>query len=171
MRGLRRLSPAELREIEPNVAGVAAIQVPEEGIVDYLAVCAALRREIEAAGGVVRTSSPVTRIDEHAAGWIVGTPVAAHECDYLVNCAGLFSDRVAELAGVPRTVRIVPFRGEYFLLRPAAQALVRHLVYPVPDARFPFLGVHFTRMIHGGVEAGPNAVLALAREGYSWRDM
>lgn len=171
LRGLRRLAPAELREIEPHVAGVAAIQVPEEGIVDYPAVCAALQREIEAAGGTVRTASPVTRIDEHASGWIVGTPVAAHECDYLVNCAGLFSDRVAELAGIPRTVRIVPFRGEYFLLRPAAQALVRNLVYPVPDARFPFLGVHFTRMIHGGVEAGPNAVLALAREGYSWRDV
>ena len=171
LRGLRRLTREALREIEPQVAGVAAIQVPEEGIVDYLGVCAALQREIEAAGGMVRTSNPVTWIDERPASWIVGTQTGVYECDYLINCAGLFSDRVAELAGIPRTVRIVPFRGEYFLLRPSAQALVRHLVYPVPDARFPFLGVHFTRMIHGGVEAGPNAVLALAREGYSWRDV
>ena len=170
LRDLRRLTPAQLREIEPNVTGLAAIHVPEEGIVDYLAVCAALRRTIEAAGGVVRTSSRVTRIDEIVTGWVVATKAGEHECDYLINCAGLFSDRVAELAGIRRTVRIVPFRGEYFLVRPAAQSLVRHLVYPVPDARFPFLGVHFTRMIHGGVEAGPNAVLALAREGYSWRD-
>jgi L-2-hydroxyglutarate oxidase len=170
LRDLRRLTPAELAEIEPNVAGLAAIRVPEEGIVDYPAVCAALHRSIEAAGGVVRTSSRVSRIDETATGWVVGTGTGDHECDYLVNCAGLFSDRVAELAGIRRQVRIVPFRGEYYLLRPEARSLVRHLVYPVPDARFPFLGVHFTRMIHGGVEAGPNAVLALAREGYSWRD-
>ncbi|SDS49470.1 L-2-hydroxyglutarate oxidase [Opitutus sp. GAS368] len=170
LRGLRRLTPGELREVEPNVAGVAAIHVPEEGIVDYQAVCAALRLVIESAGGTVGTGSRVNRIGETTTGWVVGTGTGIHECDYLINCAGLFSDRVAELAGIRRTVRIVPFRGEYFLLRPAAQSLVRHLVYPVPDSRFPFLGVHFTRMIHGGVEAGPNAVLALAREGYSWRD-
>lgn len=170
LRDLRRLAPAELAEIEPNVAGLAAIRVPEEGIVDYPAVCAALHRTIEAAGGTVRTSSRVSRIDETATGWVVATGTGEYACDYLVNCAGLFSDRVAELAGIRRQVRIVPFRGEYFLLRPEARSLVRHLVYPVPDARFPFLGVHFTRMIHGGVEAGPNAVLALAREGYSWRD-
>jgi L-2-hydroxyglutarate oxidase len=170
LRGLRRLGPEELREIEPHVAGVAAIHVPEEGIVDYLAVCAVLQRAIEGASGLVRTSSRVTRIEERTAGWRVGTESGAHECDYLINCAGLFPDRIAELAGIRRTVRIVPFPGEYFMLRPSAQSLVRHLVYPVPDARFPFLGVHFTRMIHGGVEAGPNAVLALSREGYSWRD-
>lgn len=170
LRDLRRLTPPQLAEIEPNVAGLAAIRVPEEGIVDYPAVCAALHRTIEAAGGEVRTSSRVRRIDETATGWVVGTGTGEYACEYLVNCAGLFSDRVAELAGIRRQVRIVPFRGEYFLLRPEARSLVRHLVYPVPDARFPFLGVHFTRMIHGGVEAGPNAVLALAREGYSWRD-
>ncbi len=170
LRDLRRLTPAELAEIEPNVAGLAAIRVPEEGIVDYSAVCAALLRSIEAAGGTVRTFSRVGRIDETATGWSVVTGTGDYECDYLINFAGLFSDRVAELAGIRRQVRIVPFRGEYYLLRPEARSLVRHLVYPVPDARFPFLGVHFTRMIHGGVEAGPNAVLALAREGYSWRD-
>jgi L-2-hydroxyglutarate oxidase len=119
---------------------------------------------------VVRLNSAVTQIRECADGWVVATPSGEYEGDYLINCAGLFSDRIAELAGIKRKVRIVPFRGEYFLLKPAAQSLVRHLVYPVPDAEFPFLGVHFTRMIHGGVEAGPNAVLALAREGYSWKD-
>ncbi len=170
LRAVRRLTPEALREIEPHVAGVAALHVPEEGIVDYLGVCAALQTEIEQGGGVVRLNSAVTQIRECADGWVVATPSGEYEGDYLINCAGLFSDRIAELAGIQRTVRIVPFRGEYFLLKPAAQSLVRHLVYPVPDAEFPFLGVHFTRMIHGGVEAGPNAVLALAREGYSWKD-
>jgi L-2-hydroxyglutarate oxidase len=150
---------------------VAAVQVPEEGIVDYAGVCAALRRELEAAGVDVRTGAKVISIRATADGWAVGTEAGEWEADFLINCAGLFSDRVAELAGIARTVRIVPFRGEYFLLRPEAQRLVRHLIYPVPDARFPFLGVHFTRMIGGGVEAGPNAVLALAREGYSWSDV
>lgn len=171
LRDLRRLAPEELREIEPNVAGVAAIRVPEEGIVDYPAVCVAMQRAIEAAGGIVRTDCGVKAIRETPSGWVVAASGAEYECDYLINCAGLFCDRIAELAGVPRTVRIVPFRGEYYLLRPEATNLVRHLVYPVPDARFPFLGVHFTRMIHGGVEAGPNAVLALAREGYTWGDI
>ena len=170
LRAVRRLTPEALREIEPHVAGVAALHVPEEGIVDYLGVCAALQTEIEQGGGVVRLNSAVRQIRECAEGWVVATPSGEYEGDYLINCAGLFSDRIAELAGIKRTVRIVPFRGEYFLLKPAAQSLVRHLVYPVPDAEFPFLGVHFTRMIHGGVEAGPNAVLALAREGYSWKD-
>ena len=170
LRAVRRLTPEALREIEPHVVGVAALHVPEEGIVDYLGVCAALQTEIQQGGGVVRLNSAVTQIRESAQGWVVATPSGEYEGDYLINCAGLFSDRIAELAGIQRTVRIVPFRGEYFLLKPAAQSLVRHLVYPVPDAEFPFLGVHFTRMIHGGVEAGPNAVLALAREGYSWKD-
>jgi len=171
LRDLRQLTPDTWQEIEPHVAGVAALHVPEEGIVDYRAVCVALRREIEAAGGIVRTGMPVTRIERHGAEWICAGENGEQAADYLVNCAGLFSDRVAELAGVAREVRIVPFRGEYFLIKESARHLVRHLVYPVPDARFPFLGRHFTRMIHGGVEAGPNAVLALAREGYSWRDV
>lgn len=171
LRDLRRLTPEELREIEPNVSGVAAIRVPEEGIVDYPAVCVALQKAIEARGGVIRTGSRVKEIREVESRWVVETTSGDYETDYLINCAGLFSDRVAELAGIERAVRIVPFRGEYYLLRPSAQRLVRHLVYPVPDAQFPFLGVHFTRMIHGGVEAGPNAVLALAREGYTWSDV
>lgn len=170
LRDLRRLGPAELREIEPHAAGVAAIHVPEEGIVDYPAVCAALRGEITLLGGEVITSARVTGIRDIGPGWAIETGRGEWLADYFINCAGLFSDRVAALAGIKRSVRIVPFRGEYFLLAPAARELVRHLIYPVPDAQFPFLGVHFTRMIHGGVEAGPNAVLALAREGYSWRN-
>ncbi|MEO6003694.1 MAG: L-2-hydroxyglutarate oxidase [Opitutus sp.] len=168
LRDLRRLSPEQLKEVEPHVAGKAAIHVPEEGIVDYPAVCAALQREIEGAGGAVKLSSRVTAIREHEREWTIETTSGAYPADYFINCAGLFSDRIAALAGVKREVRIVPFRGEYFLLKPSAQRLVRNLVYPVPNPQFPFLGVHFTRMIHGGVEAGPNAVLALAREGYSW---
>jgi L-2-hydroxyglutarate oxidase len=171
LRDLRWLAPAELREVEPHVTGHAALRVPEEGIVDYPAVCAALQGDMTAAGGVIRTSARVTGIRETAEGWVVETSAGVQTGNYLINCAGLFCDRVAELAGVRRTIRIVPFRGEYFLLRPEAQGLVRHLVYPVPHPQFPFLGAHFTRMIHGGVEAGPNAILALAREGYRWRDI
>lgn len=171
LRDLRRLNPTELREIEPSVAGVAALEVPEEGIVDYPAVSAALGVAIEAGGGVVRLNSRVTGLELHGHEWRCETSEGTVTADYLINCAGLFSDRVAQLAGVDRTVRIVPFRGEYFLLKESAQRLVRNLIYPVPDARFPFLGRHFTRMIGGGVEAGPNAVLALSREGYSWRNI
>jgi L-2-hydroxyglutarate oxidase LhgO len=162
LRDLRWLSPGEMREIEPNVAGVAALHVPEEGIVDYPEVCRALARLIRAAGGEVRTGAPVTRIDRDGDGWRVG----GFRADLLINCAGLYCDRVLEMAGERRTARIIPFRGEYFELSGDAKHLVRHLIYPVPDPKFPFLGVHFTRMIRGGVECGPNAVLATAREGY-----
>ena len=169
LKDLRWLSPEALSELEPNAAGKAAIHVPEEGIVDYSAVCVALEQEIKAAGGTVKTGTRVQAIRRTAAAWVFETSTGECEADYFINCAGLFSDRVAALAGVRRDVRIVPFRGEYFRLRQDAQSLVRNLIYPVPNPLFPFLGVHFTRMIHGGVEAGPNAVLALAREGYSWR--
>jgi len=157
-----------MKEIEPHVRGVAAIHVPEEGIVDYPAVCAALSQQIR---GTVCTSARVLRLQQRSTSWVVETTAGAFECDLLINCAGLHCDRVAELAGLPREVRIVPFRGEYYNLKPERQFLVRNLVYPVPDATFPFLGVHFTRMIHGGIEAGPNAVLAFAREGYRKRDI
>jgi L-2-hydroxyglutarate oxidase len=106
----------------------------------------------------------------NGAGWVAETPAGAFSADYLINCAGLYSDRVAELAGERRDMRILPFRGEYYKIRPERQSLVRHLIYPVPDPSFPFLGVHFTRLIHGGIEAGPNAVLATAREGYRKAD-
>jgi L-2-hydroxyglutarate oxidase len=168
--GLRVLDRAGMLEIEPHAGGVRALRVPEEGIVDYAGVCAALVRKVEAQGGEVRVSSGVTGLRETAGGWLVSTDTSDCEVDFIVNCAGLHCDRVAEMGGVEREMRIVPFRGEYYLIRKERQELVRHLIYPVPDPSFPFLGVHFTRLIHGGVEAGPNAVLAFAREGYTKRD-
>ncbi len=168
--GLRWLNESEMREIEPHVGGVAALQVPQEGIVDYAAVCAALVKEIHAQGGRVATNAGVTSIIAENGGWHLDTPAGDLAVDYVVNCAGLHCDRVSELAGEKREVRIVPFRGEYYQIKPARQHLVRNLIYPVPDPQFPFLGVHFTRMMKGGVEAGPNAVLAFAREGYRKTD-
>lgn len=164
--GLRTLSPAEAREREPHVRCVAALLVPEEGIVDYTAVCSALVDRIVERGGEVRTSTSVETIASDSRGWTVATPHGDLRASFLINCAGLQSDRVARLAGERLDLRIVPFRGTYFKLRPERRSLVNHLVYPVPDPAFPFLGVHFTRTIGGDVEAGPNAVLALAREGY-----
>jgi L-2-hydroxyglutarate oxidase len=171
LRGLRRLSREELLEIEPHAAGLAAIHVPEEGIVDYPQVCRTLMDEIREQGGELVASARVTEIRSEGNGWRVVTTVGEYPCEQLVTCAGLHSDRVAALTGRRRTVRIIPFRGEYYKIRPERQSLVRNLIYPVPDPQFPFLGVHFTRLIHGGVEAGPNAVLALSREGYRKRDI
>jgi (S)-2-hydroxyglutarate dehydrogenase len=164
--GLRRLNASELRAIEPRCAGIAALHVPEEGIIDYPAVCAALVRLIQGRDGRVETGHHVTRLEERGTEWIVEAAGTALTADFVITCAGLHADRVAALAGEPRATRIVPFRGEYYLLGHAAKHLVRNLIYPVPNPAFPFLGVHFTRMIRGGVEAGPNAVLAFAREGY-----
>jgi len=167
LRDLQMLSPGELREIEPHAAGLAAIRVPEEGIVDYPQVCRALVEEIGAQGGEVVLNANVNAIRREGAGWRILSTAGDSLCDRLVTCAGLYSDRVSALTGRKRDVHIVPFRGEYYKIRPERQHLVRNLIYPVPDPKFPFLGVHFTRLIHGGVEAGPNAVLALAREGYT----
>ncbi len=166
LRDLAWLNPDQMREIEPHVAGVAAVRVPEEGIVDYPAVCRMLQKLISAAGGEVLTGTAVTELRRTKGGWAVN----GQEVDFLVNTAGLHCDRVLALAGLKRGARIVPFRGEYYQLSEEGRQLVRNLIYPVPDPRFPFLGVHFTRMIHGGVEAGPNAVLATAREGYRYSD-
>jgi (S)-2-hydroxyglutarate dehydrogenase len=168
--GLRLLRREEMLEIEPHVGGVAALHVPQEGIVDYAAVCAALERKVSARGDKVVTRARVRRLSLRNHSWRVETDAGEFEGDFLVNCAGLFSDRVARSAGVDSAVRIVPFRGEYYAIRPDRRHLVRNLIYPVPDPAFPFLGVHFTRLIHGGIEAGPNAVLALAREGYRKTD-
>jgi L-2-hydroxyglutarate oxidase LhgO len=169
--GLRKLALPEMREIEPHTGGVAAIHVPEEGIADYPAVCNTLVRCLRAVGTKVVTAAAVTGLRRIGAQWIANTPAGDFESDYIVNCAGLQCDRVCSLAGDKPELEIVPFRGEYYRLKPDRQHLVRNLIYPVPDPRFPFLGVHFTRLIHGGIEAGPNAVLAFAREGYKKSDI
>lgn len=171
LQGLRWLGPEQMREIEPHVGGVAALHVPQEGIVDYAKVCATMQRLITEAGHRVVTSARVTALRADGTGWVAETTAGEFKGDFIVNCAGLHCDRVSELAGERREVRIVPFRGEYYQLRKDREFLVRHLIYPVPDPQFPFLGVHYTRMIHGGVEAGPNAVLAFAREGYTKTDL
>lgn len=157
----------ELTETEPHVAGIKAIKVDETGIVDYVGFCKKLQELLEAAGHEIRFNAKVINIIKTSTGVTVGTEDRNGEhLDYLVNCAGLFSDRVAKLAGMHPKIKIVPFRGEYYELTPEAEHLCKHLIYPVPDPAFPFLGVHFTRMVLGGVECGPNAVLAFAREGY-----
>ncbi len=166
LQGLEWLDPAEMREIEPNVTGVAGLRVPQTGIADYPRVCAQLVELIHAQGNRVITRAQVNHLGARGSGWIAETLAGEFEADFLINCAGLHCDRVGELAGAKRDVRIIPFRGEYYRIKKERASLVRNLIYPVPDPRFPFLGVHFTRMIHGGVEAGPNAVLAFAREGY-----
>jgi L-2-hydroxyglutarate oxidase len=145
------------------------MHVPETGIADFTAVSVTLARLLADAGADLRLGTRVTAVGaDGGAGTVVETDRGDLRADVLVNCAGLHADRIARLAGVEPEARIVPFRGEYFELRPAARELVRGLIYPVPDPRFPFLGVHLTRMVDGGVHAGPNAVLALSREGYSW---
>lgn len=168
--GLRWLNREEMKEIEPHVGGVAAVHVPQEGIVDYPSVCQAMLLKIAAQNGKVVTGARVVKLDHQGGRWVAETTAGDFEADFLVNCAGLHSDRVSQLAGEKRSVRIVPFRGEYYKLKPARQHMVRNLIYPVPDPQFPFLGVHFTRLIEGGVEAGPNAVLAFKREGYKKTD-
>lgn len=165
--GLVRLGPHELRDREPHVAGVAGLRVPQTGIVDYVRVAEAYATEIRQGGGELLTGTRLKRVRRLAGELLLETSTGELRCRFLVNCAGLHGDRVARRCGVDPVVRIVPFRGEYYELVPDRRHLVRHLVYPVPDPAFPFLGVHFTRMICGGVEAGPNAVLALKREGYS----
>ncbi len=164
--GLRWLDRDALRAIEPHAAGVAALHVPEEGIVDYAAVCEALRADIAQMGGQIVTGAEVRALRETAGGWTARTAAGEYAGDFLINCAGLQCDRVCRMAGENPADRIVPFRGEYYRLRAQSAHLVRNLIYPVPDPKFPFLGVHFTRLIGGGVEAGPNAVLAFAREAY-----
>jgi L-2-hydroxyglutarate oxidase len=170
--GVRRLRRAEeIREIEPHATGVAALHVPETGIVDYPAVARAYARRVERAGGRVLTGVRLTAVRREGPGLAVETSRGVLACALLVNCAGLQSDRVARLCGAMPDVRIFPFRGEYYDLAPGRRSLVRGLIYPVPDPRFPFLGVHLTRRVDGSIEAGPNAVLALKREGYRWRDV
>lgn len=165
--GLRRLSAEELREHEPHVAGIAGLFVPETGIVDYIGVTQTFARLVAEQGGDVRTTWQAIGCRRETGGLVLETTHGPVHCRHLINCGGLQADRVARMCGVDPGVRIVPFRGEYYQLTPEREHLVRNLIYPVPDPRFPFLGVHFTRMAKGGIEAGPNAVLALARHGYT----
>jgi L-2-hydroxyglutarate oxidase len=165
--GVRRITVDELREREPHAAGVAALLVAETGIVDYAEVVRAYAAELVRRGGEIRTGEHVTGIRRVGERVVAESTAGSVEARVLVGCAGLDSDRVARLAGLEVDVAIIPFRGEYWMLSPERAHLVRNLIYPVPDPAFPFLGVHFTRRIGGGIEAGPNAVLALKREGYA----
>jgi L-2-hydroxyglutarate oxidase len=166
LKGIKRLEPGELKEYEPHVAGIAGLVVPETGIVDYKQVTQTYARLIDQAGGLIQTGARVMGCQQRSDELVLQTSQGDLHCRHLVNCAGLQSDRVARLCGVDPGLKIVPFRGEYYELVPERHHLVKNLIYPVPDPRFPFLGAHFTRMIQGGVEAGPNAVLAFKREGY-----
>jgi L-2-hydroxyglutarate oxidase LhgO len=168
--GVTMIDAARTREIEPHVSAVAGIHSPNTAIVDYSQVTAALGRELVTRGVTIEYSFPVSAITRVRGGEGLAISTQQHTVTArrLVNCAGLYSDVVARLAGAPTEVQIIPFRGEYYFLRPERESLVKGLIYPVPDPEFPFLGVHFTRTIHGEVEAGPNAVLAFAREGYRW---
>ena len=168
---LRRLRPEEIKEHEPEVVGLAGLWIDETGVVDYSRVTEAMARRLVRMGGEVRTGHRVISIERDRNEYVLGTTRGEIRGSRLVNCAGLQSDRIARLAGLKPGVRIVPFRGEYYVLRKERRDLVRGLIYPVPDPALPFLGVHFTRGIDDVVEAGPNAVLALKREGYSWGDV
>ncbi|MFZ2358378.1 MAG: L-2-hydroxyglutarate oxidase [Anaerolineae bacterium] len=165
------ISAARLHELEPHAAGVAAIHVRDTGIVDFKQVCARLAQRLQQQDHAILTGAAVIGIEERPEGVLVRTRSQELLARVVVNCAGLHSDRVAALAGSRPPARIVPFRGEYYALKPESQHLCRALIYPVPDPQFPFLGVHFTRMVDGSVECGPNAVLAFAREGYRRTDL
>lgn len=164
----RLIGVEELRELEPHAAGLQALHVPEAGIIDYGKVCQVLKNEIR---GQIVTGVKVGRILVEGDGLLAETDQGDFRGDHLINCAGLHSDRVCGMAGGVPGVKIVPFKGEYFTLRASGEHLCRNLIYPVPDPEFPFLGVHLTRMISGGVEVGPNAVLALGREAYGKADV
>ena len=168
---VERLAPEQVHEIEPHVRCVAALRVESTGITSYRAVCAKFRELIEASGGETRFGERVLAISEHSGRRIIETTADTYEARIVVNCAGRHSDRVARMTGTTPPARIVPFRGEYFKLVESRRHLVNTLVYPVPNPAFPFLGVHFTRMIDDSVHAGPNAVLAFKREGYRKSDI
>jgi (S)-2-hydroxyglutarate dehydrogenase len=168
--GLQLIGPEQLRELEPHATGLRALVVPSTGITDYAAVCQKYAELICVQGGTILTSTAVTGLRDVGDEVVVETRGASFSTKYLINCAGLFSDRIASMAGGRPDVIIVPFRGEYYDLVPERSSLVRGLIYPVPDPQFPFLGVHFTRRVNGTVDAGPNAVLAFRREGYERTD-
>jgi L-2-hydroxyglutarate oxidase len=163
---ISRISIEELKEIEPHVNGVAALKVPYTGIIDYKQVAEKYGEKINDLGGEILLNSKVIDIIESAATTLVSTQNQTFETSLVINCCGLYSDKIARKTSGDVDLKIIPFRGEYFKLIPEKEYLVKHLIYPVPDPNFPFLGVHFTRMMKGGIEAGPNAVLAFSREGY-----
>jgi (S)-2-hydroxyglutarate dehydrogenase len=169
--GLRVIEKMELREIEPHSVGIRGLLSPHTGIVDYAKVADAYAADIRAAGGEILTGRAVTAIRRRAGRTLVSTNHGDFEASMLVACAGLYADRVAELSGASGSPRIVPFRGDYFILKPERRHLVRGNIYPVPDPKFPFLGVHFTPRMNGDFWLGPNAVLAFSREGYRFRDV
>jgi L-2-hydroxyglutarate oxidase LhgO len=179
VQGLEVIGPERLKEIEPYANGLKALHVPTTGIIDFARVALAFAENIQRRGGEIFTSQQVKNIVPGDGGLIIETSASTVRSKYLINCAGLFSDHLARMMAQHREretvatedIRIVPFRGEYYKIVPERQFLVTGLIYPVPDPRFPFLGVHFTQTIHGEVEAGPNAVLALDREGYRKRDV
>ncbi|MBE0684912.1 MAG: L-2-hydroxyglutarate oxidase [Anaerolineaceae bacterium] len=171
LEGIRRLSPEEIREIEPYVNGIDGLWVPQTGIVDYKDVSKTYAQLILESGGEINTNTRVTGFINNNNLFQLQTTNGEIETKNLINCAGLRSDKIARLCDVEPGLQIIPFRGEYYEVVPEKEYLVKNLIYPVPDVRFPFLGVHFTRMVHGGVEAGPNAVLALKREGYKKSDI
>lgn len=163
---ISKLSIDELKEIEPHVNGIAALNVPYTGIIDYVAVANKYAELIQSLGGEIFLSEKVTGIKQSTDMAVVETEKKSLETKLVINCGGLYSDKLARQTSDEVDLKIIPFRGEYFKLKPEKEYLVKHLIYPVPDPNFPFLGVHFTRMINGGIEAGPNAVLAFRREGY-----
>ena len=168
---VEQLSSEQAREIEPHLQCMAALRVPSTGICDYKSVCEKLAQLIQQRGGEIQLGAGVQTLQKTAGGYAVETAAGTFEANFLVNCAGLHCDRIARMAGARTDVKIVPFRGEYFELKPEKRFLVKHLIYPVPDPAFPFLGVHFTRMIDGNIHCGPNAVLAFQREGYTKFDL
>lgn len=168
---IEKIDKNQLQQIEPYANGMAAIRVPQAGIVEYKQVCQVLAERIQSKGGAIMLGSEVIQIEEKLHQAVVHTKEGSLQANYVINCAGLHSDRIAKAAGYLTDTKIVPFRGEYYELKPQARHYVKHLIYPVPDPAFPFLGVHFTRMIGGGVEAGPNAVLGFKREAYRKTDM
>lgn len=168
---LRMLGAEELREYEPHAAGMAGIHVPQTGIVDFRKVAEKYAALITSKGGEIRLNERVLDVQKNSDHLVVATSKLSYHTRLLINCAGLYSDKIARLTSGNIDVKIVPFRGEYYKLRKEKEYLVRNLIYPVPDPNFPFLGVHFTRMAKGGVEAGPNAVLAFKREGYKKTDV
>jgi (S)-2-hydroxyglutarate dehydrogenase len=165
--GLRMLKREQFREIEPHCDGVSALQVPSTGIVDYVVVSRKYAELIERAGGEIVCRAKVTGLRHDGSTNLVESTAGTFQATHVINCAGLYSDHIAKLAGVQLDLQIIPFRGEYYEVRHDRRSLVKNLIYPVPDPRFPFLGVHFTRRVNGSVEAGPNALLALRREGYT----